>query len=363
MVSGHNPMLRFGISLDEARTLSFQPAVALANAPPLPAVNYGLVGKTAPKLLTTPSKLPKASTVMITWAEAEWAALQHVFCAGGSTMPYSQRSKGTWTGWEKYSANLMSGGPSDWTYWGYYRAIEINGKTVLLFKSNTHLDWPGAKFLIALIKLLAAEVQPSLILSIGTAGGTKPQDHVGTVRAVSAGTMFESKKQQSSWPEYKNKWTANSATIANAKFNQLLFPVPTKQSDLQALCSQFNQQYQTNYTLAQLDPDGLNLGDPVPQIDNQTGNGASLLTASTFVVGTTAGTYQNFTSIEMDDAVIGEACLETNTAFGFVRNLSDPAQNAALPSKVQGNWGSAVYNTYGFYTSYNGAVAAWAMLA
>ena len=29
MVSGHNPMLRFGMSLDEARTLSFQPAVAL----------------------------------------------------------------------------------------------------------------------------------------------------------------------------------------------------------------------------------------------------------------------------------------------------------------------------------------------
>jgi nucleoside phosphorylase len=257
----------------------------------------------------------------------------------------------------------MSGGPSDWTYWGYYRAVEINGTTVLLFKSNTHLDWPGATFLIALIKLLAAEVQPSLILSIGTAGGTKPQDHVGTVRAVSAGTLFESKKPQSSWPEYKNGWNANSAMIANAKFKQLLFPVPTKQSDLQALCSQFNQHYQTNYTLAQLDPDGLNLGDPVPQIDNQTGDGASLLTASTFVVGTTAGTYQNFRSIEMDDAVIGEACLETNTAFGFVRNLSDSAQNAALPSKVQGNWGSAVYDTYGFYTSYNGAVAAWAMLA
>jgi nucleoside phosphorylase len=101
----------------------------------------------------------------------------------------------------------------------------------------------------------------------------------------------------------------------------------------------------------------------VPQIDNQTSNGASLLTASTFVVGTTAGTYQNFTSIEMDDAVIGEACLETNTAFGFVRNVSDPAQNADLPSKVRGHWGSAVYDTYGFYASYNGAVAAWAMLA
>jgi hypothetical protein len=234
---------------------------------------------------------------------------------------------------------------------------------VLLFKSNTRLDWPGATFLTALIKLIVADVKPGLILSIGTAGGAKPQDHIGTVRAVSAGALFESKKPASSWPEYKNGWTANGATLANANFKQLLFPVPTKASDLETLCSQFNQQYHKAYTLSELDPDGLNLGDPTPQIDNQTGGGASLLTASTFLVGTTAGTYQNYTAIEMDDAVIAEACAGSGAAFGFVRNLSDPAQSAALPPKDQGNWGGAVYDQYGFYTSYNGAVAAWAMLA
>jgi nucleoside phosphorylase len=105
------------------------------------------------------------------------------------------------------------------------------------------------------------------------------------------------------------------------------------------------------------------LGDPVPQIDNQTGSGASLLTTPTFVVGTTSGNYANYTSIEMDDAVIGEACAASKTAFSFIRNLSDPVQNAALPASVQGAWGSAVYDAYGFYTSYNGAVSAWAMLA
>jgi nucleoside phosphorylase len=362
MADRHNPKLRFGIPLDEALTSSFQPS--LANAPPLPAVDYGLVGKQAPKLLPTPSgKLPKAATVVITWAEAEWAALQHVFCAGGSAMPYSERSRGSWAGWEKYSRDLPSGHSSDWTYWGYYRAVEINGQTVLLFKSNTNLDWPGAAILIDLIKLIINDVAPRLILSIGTAGGAKPQDHIGTVRAVSAGTLYESGKAQPSWPEYKNGWSANGATLSNPKFKQLLFPVPTKTSDLEALCSKFNQSYHTNYTLAELDPGGVNLGDPTPQIDNQTGGGTSLLTASTFLVGTTAGTYANYAAIEMDDAVIGEACKGSGAAFGFVRNLSDPAQNAALPSKVQGNWGSAVYDQYGFYTSYNGAVAAWAMLA
>jgi hypothetical protein len=290
MASAHNPKLRFGMSLHEAPHSSFEPG--LANGPPLPAVNYGLVGKQAPSLLRTPSgQPPKASAVVMTWADAEWAALEHVFCAGGAAMPYSNRSQGAWAGWEKYSAGLPSDKPSNWSYWGYYRMVEVNGNAVLLFKSNTHLDWPGATFLTALIKLMVAHVNPGLILSIGTAGGAKTQDHVGTVRAVSAGTLFETGKAPSSWPEYKNGWKANGAITGNVNFKQLLFPVPTKASDLEAFCSQFNQQYRTSYTLAQLDPNGLNLGDTVPQIDDQTGGGASLLTTSTFVVGTTAGTY------------------------------------------------------------------------
>ena len=81
------------------------------------------------------------------------------------------------------------------------------------------------------------------------------------------------------------------------------------------------------------------------------------------MVGTTQGNYQTYTSIEMDDAVIGEACASVQMPFGFVRNVSDPVQSATLPSKMQGQWGSAVYDAYGFYTSYNGALAAWAMLA
>ncbi|WP_031358608.1 hypothetical protein [Caballeronia sordidicola] len=362
MDNGHNPKLRFGMSLEQARQSSGHSGIA--DAPALPVVNYALVGKQAPGLLSAPAgALPRASAVVITWAEAEWAALQHVFCAGGTTMPYSDRSRGTWADWQQYSKNMPSGAASSWTYWGEYRLVEVSGKNVLLFKSNTHLDWPGAAYLIDLIKLMITQVQPAVILSIGTAGGAKTGDHIGTVRAVSAGTLFEAGQPSQNWPVYECAWKANDSTLANANFKQLLFPVPTKTSDLQALASQFSQQYGTHYTLAQLDPNGLNLGDPTPQIDDQTGGSASLLTTSTFVVGTTAGTYQAFTSIEMDDAVIGEACKGTATQFGFVRNVSDPVQNAALPAKAQGNWGSAVYDAYGFYTSYNGALAAWAMLA
>jgi hypothetical protein len=143
-----------------------------------------------------------------------------------------------------------------------------------------------------------------------------------------------------------------------------LFPVPTKIGDLNTLCSEFNAHYKTNYTLAQLDPDKLNFGEAVPQIDDQTGGGTSLLTTSSFSgpTGTTAGNCKNFTVIEMDDAIIGKACAASHTLFGFVRNISDPVQSAELPSG-DNKWGGAIYDVYGFYTSYNGALAAWAMLA
>jgi nucleoside phosphorylase len=358
MQNGHNPKRRLSVQSETETT--FTPKIQ--NTPALPAIDWSHVGQQAPKLLQTPvDNLPRANSVIITWAESEWAAMEHVFCASGSSMPYSARNTGSWSGWQRYDKNLPQGHPSDWTYWGSYRLVEVAGNGVLLFKSNTHLDWPGATYLEALIQTIIKEVGPKLILSIGTAGGARTQDHVGTVRVVSAGT-YDNGPSPSSWPVYSNRWKAPSNMLQHSGFSKLLFPVPTTSADLQGISSQFNHYYSTKYSLSEFDPDGLNMGDSRPQIDNQTGGSASLLTTSTFVVGTTKGNYQHYTCIEMDDAVIGKECLQHGTAFGFVRNVSDPVQNAVLPAKTQGDWGSAIYDTYGLYTSYNGALAAWAVL-
>ena len=62
MDHGHNPKRRLGMTLQQASESGFRPGIA--NGPPLPAVNYGLVGKQAPSLLPTPAgKLPQASTI------------------------------------------------------------------------------------------------------------------------------------------------------------------------------------------------------------------------------------------------------------------------------------------------------------
>jgi hypothetical protein len=358
-MSGHNPKLRLGVSLSEKE---FSPTIQ--NTPALPVIDWSAVGATAPTLPTTPAGgPPSADAVVITWADAEWAAMEHVFCASSTTMNYSKRTSGSWSGWQKWTQGLPSGAASSWTYWGEYRLVDLGTKRVLLLKSNTHLDWPGSQYLQQMIANLVSQVKPKLILSIGTAGGGYVADHIGTVRMVSAGTLYNEKQTQAQWAIYSNAWSAPGAMLTNASFAKLLMPIPTTKSDLQGIATQFNKFYDTSYSLADFDPQSLNMGDPSPTVGNQTGGAKSLLTTPTFVVGNTAGNYGTYACIEMDDAVIGEACKASGTAFGFVRNVSDPVQNAALEKTVGGHWGSAIYDAYGFYTSFNGALAAWAVLA
>lgn len=353
------PIIRLAVSQSESAQ-RFDPKIH--NIPPLPPVNWAAVGASAPTLLATPAAgLPKADAVVITWAEAEWAAMEHVFCNGAASMPYSERNTSSWSGWQKYDKDVPN--VHGWNYWGFYRLVKIANKTVLLFKSNTHLDYPGEQYLARMISQFMTIVKPSLILSIGTAGGARTGDPIGTVNVVHAGTLYESGSPENQWPEYSNAWSASWSIINQAGFKKLLFPVPTTSSDLQSLCSQFNQFYKTNYSLDQLNVNNLNMADASPAINSLTAAGTSLLTANSFVVATSAGNYSAFACVEMDDAIIGSVCASHKTAFGFIRNISDPVQNSDLPPAAQGNWGSAVLDAYGLYTSYNGAVTAWAIIA
>ena len=338
----------------------------ISNTPDLPAVDWSLVGQQAPAPLDSPADdLPEADAVIITWAGAEWAAMQHVFCSSDTAMPYSAGRTSRWPDWQKYDKDLppYSSQPGDeWTYWGYYRLVEIRGQKVLLFKSNTHLSWPGGQYVEDLIYRLIEDVRPKLLMSIGTAGGARTQDKEGTVNVVRAGTFYVENEPQSEWPNYANEWRADWSIIGADNFARLLFPIPTTESDLESLCGQFNQAYGTEYGLDELNAGGLDMGDPVPQINDLTPAGTPLLTTSTFILGSTSGDYADFACVEMDDALIGKVCSDKGVAFGFVRNLSDPVQNAALPMDVQGNWGGVLYDAYGLYTSYNGALAAWALV-
>jgi nucleoside phosphorylase len=353
------PLMRLAMSREESQQ-RFDPTIH--NTPSIPPVDWAAIGQSAPQLLnTSPGELPKADVIVITWAEAEWAALEHVFCNSSASMSYSARNTDNWSGWVEYKEGVPS--VKGWNYWGSFRMVKVGSKTVILFKSNTHLDYPGQQYLSQMITRFITNAKPQLILSIGTAGGARTADHIGTVNVVHAGTLYESGKPPSQWPKYSNQWSAGWSMINQPGFKKLVFPVPTTSGDLESICSQFNSFYKTNYKVSDLNIDNLNMGDASPAINNLTGAGTSLLTTDSFVVATSAGNFNSFACVEMDDAVIADVCAGHKTAFGFVRNISDPVQNSALPEKAQGNWGSAIYDAYGLYTSYNGALAAWAIIA
>jgi hypothetical protein len=237
---------------------TFQPVIK--TTPALPAVNWSAIGQQAPTLLNTPSgELPNADAVVIAWTDAEWAAMEHVFCNSATSMTYASGTGGSWAGWQKYTKDLPK--VKDFTYWGEFRLVQVGSSKVLLFKSETHLDYPGKQYLEQLIGRLISNAKPKLILSTGTAGGARPADHIGTVNVVHAATLYVSKQPQSKWPEYTNTWHAGWSLMSHAGFSKLLFPVPTTSSDLESICSQFNSFWGVKYALTDLNPGNVNVAE------------------------------------------------------------------------------------------------------
>lgn len=336
----------------------------MGKMPAIPVVDWSAIGAQPPTPLgSAANTLPDADAVVITWADAEWAALEHVFLLSDQHLAYYERSNSHWPGWQVYDRAMPYYQDDDWTYWGKYHLAEMAGKKVLLFKSNTHLDWPGQRYLEDLIRRIARDVKPEVLLSIGTAGGARLTDHVGAVNVVHSGTLYDAHESPDQWPTYTSSYTPDWSIVKEPGFSKLLFPVPADKKRVEMLKDEFNAHYGTDYSLSDLDPEGLNIATSEPALNDLVPDGISLLTTSTFVVGTDDGQFKDFACIEMDDAVVGKVCKKEGVEFGFVRNISDPVQNAKLPSEVQGNWGSAVYDVFGMYTSYNGALVAWAMLA
>jgi hypothetical protein len=109
-----------------------------------------------------------------------------------------------------------------------------------------------------------------------------------------------------------------------------------------------------------------------------------ILTTDFFEFGTsTNGLEQQGCGVEMGDAVLGLVVDEMKAAglpapqWLVIRNASDPQINGKLPDgndagvppavrrklNMQAHWAVWYYETYGYWTSVNSAIAVWAMTA
>jgi hypothetical protein len=73
----------------------------------------------------------------------------------------------------------------------------------------------GEQDLAELTNRLVKYVKPKIILSIGTAGGARNSDRVGTVNVVHSDTLYENNQLQNDWPNYTNARAPNWSLISS----------------------------------------------------------------------------------------------------------------------------------------------------
>jgi nucleoside phosphorylase len=360
--------------------------LALTEPSQLPAVNWSLAGQSAPVLVNIDyagpgSKLPKADAIVMTWTSAEWAALDHVFLRSAvAESPAVAAPKAS--SWYLYSRGASSSGSSANKLWGYYQQVRLESlsggtHTVLLFKSDAHLAHPPyLGGLTTEVKDLISDVSPSRLYSIGTAGGATDQQNLGDVAITNSATCKLTLSQNASSQDNGKTFTCssffpNTSNLLPQVQQKLFYKLSSvaTSSEWQQILTQAQGEAADKslkpYSLqdlmnAPIEP--ANLGAPKAVAYK----GIPLLTTDTYFIA--EGNTPGYAALEMDDAIVAAAASQLEIPFAFIRNISDAVivtqdrKGNAIPAAARQAWSSAQYDHFGVYSSFNGALAAWATL-
>jgi nucleoside phosphorylase len=226
-----------------------------------------------------------------------------------------------------------------------------------------------------MVQLILQDARPSIIYSIGTAGGTRPDVRLGDTVVTNAA------KIQLQKPENAGAGIDGQSFVCPGPFPstdllaqvqaQLMFRLSNVATypALENALAQVHQKVpdSARFTLDDLLNDALrpeDLHEPraLPMA------GTPLLTTDYYYIATGADASQ-WAVLEMDDAVIGYVAAQAGVDFAFFRNISDPLVPAAaadgtpIPDDVRDGWSGQIYQAFGLYTSFNGALTAWAAIA
>lgn len=338
------------------------------------------------------SALPRANILVVTWTVAEQNAMADILTPGVSR-----------NGWYRYRRNfdshfdalIRTGNgvkqPPSRTVnrLGSWFPITIGDLKVICFKSEMHLNQDGISLnadgtpsdtntgfatlpVRDLFKQLIEEVQPSHVLTVGTAGAVFKEHGLGDV-VVTRGAKFRLQDEFKNEPfnginhegaQYKSDWSVpttffNTALQMMASFKKNLvepeFTTPTIRYD------QVPAPIRSWANEAKIRLDGTH---ELPEFH-------PIISTDFFEFGTSENKMEEQGSaMEMGDAVLGLVCeeMEQPPKWLVIRNLSDPQINASLPTKpailnMQTHWAVWYYEKYGYWTSVNSALTTWAVIA
>lgn len=340
--------------------------------------------------------LPRADVLVVTWTVAELEALADVLTPGFA--------RGNWYRYEKnfadYLPEIRQGAPARQARrLGSYFPTRIGNRDVLCVKSELHLNQDGVRTgdgtatlpVKRFFRQMIDEVRPSLVITVGTAGATFPPDKKATVGGMSCpahelgDVMITRGAKFRLSQEFKNEAFAKAAyrcesfaipterldaardllAVHAAKLTEPDFGPPTKKYAMPDLVQGFKNK-----------PDFKIDGRDFPAFH-------PMLTTDFFEFGTSSnGLEHEGCGVEMGDAVLGMVVDEMKAegaghapAWLVIRNASDPQINGDLPDRsntevpaqmrralnMQAHWAVWYYESYGYWTSVNSAIAVWAM--
>ncbi len=308
---------------------------------PWPSKKAPIVDKTA---RTGPSgALPKADVLVVTWTVDEGHALSRVLTPGKD----SRDDYRSYThNFAAISKKMRKGCPAlEAGRLGAYWTTRIAGKSVVVFKSDSHLSQDGPKIPnIEVWRQIITETQAPLVITTGTAGGIGKQFEVGDV-VVSPIVRFDCISKFKSQPFHAAHYSSAAPKTELFGMAKTLFEANRGQLP------------KTN----KRKPEIVQVG---------TNDLKSCVVTTDFFGFDTSDNHYKLKWLgdvsEMGDAVLG---LVVDSLGGqaprwlAVRNVSDPQIKAEGTLKQQATEAAQIYKGFGRWSSVCSAIVCWALIA
>ena len=290
--------------------------------------------------------LPRADILLVTWTVDEGHALSRVITPGkDSRNDYVSYTRN----FSKLAKKMRAGCPAlKAKRLGAYWTAKIAKKTIVVFKSDSHMSQDGPKLPnIDVWRQIIEDVQPKLVITTGTAGGIGADFEVGDV-IVSPIVRFDCIQKFKSKPFRK----AHYSSVAP---NRKLFA--TAKTLFKANAPRLPKD---NTRLPLIQP--TKLGD-LP---------GSVVTTDFFGFDTSNNHFklQGLGHVsEMGDAVLGLVAGqmkndgENAPRWVAVRNVSDPQIKAEGTIREQAAVAAQIYKAFGRWSSVCSAIVCWALIA
>jgi nucleoside phosphorylase len=304
----------------------------------------GLAPKTGKLSATSDAPLPRADALVVTWTVDEGHALSRVLTPGKDShndyLPYTHN-------YETISKQMRAGCPAiEAKRLGAYWTTTVGKKSVVVFKSDSHLSQDGPKVPnIDVWRQIIQEVRPKLVISTGTAGGIGKQFEVGDV-VVSPVVRFDCIKKFKRQPFALASYSSAEPRATHFSAAKSLF----------------------KFNAGQLPKE--NTRPPkIVRVPLKAVN-SSVLTTDFFGFDTSNNHFklQGLGDVsEMGDAVLGLVAFEMGSdapRWLAIRNVSDPQIKAdGLTLKQQGDIAAQIYKGFGRWSSVCSAIVCWAIIA